>query len=47
MFALYYPQMVNAGEDVLVFYNDKVSFNNFIQMMKQFRKTNEMPEALR
>ncbi|XP_063897860.1 inositol 1,4,5-trisphosphate receptor isoform X1 [Helicoverpa armigera] len=40
-------EMVNAGEDVLVFYNDKVSFNNFIQMMRQFRRTNDMPEALR
>nr|UUA80742.1 intracellular calcium ion channel [Mythimna separata] len=40
-------EMVNAGEDVLVFYNDKVSFNNFIQMMRQFRISNEMAEALR
>ncbi|KAL0859629.1 hypothetical protein ABMA27_010755 [Loxostege sticticalis] len=39
-------EMVNAGEDVLIFYNDKVSFNNFIQMMKQYKQTNEMPEAL-
>ncbi|XP_045539677.1 inositol 1,4,5-trisphosphate receptor [Papilio machaon] len=40
-------EMVNAGEDVLVFYNDKVSFNYFIQMMRQYKQTNEMPEALR
>ncbi|CAG5037493.1 unnamed protein product [Parnassius apollo] len=40
-------EMVNAGEDVLVFYNDKVSFNYFIQMMRQYKHTNEMPEALR
>ncbi|GBP00154.1 Inositol 1,4,5-trisphosphate receptor [Eumeta japonica] len=40
-------RMVNAGEDVLVFYNDKVSFNHFIQMMRQYTKTKEMPEALR
>ncbi|XP_073958663.1 inositol 1,4,5,-trisphosphate receptor [Choristoneura fumiferana] len=40
-------EMVNAGEDVLVFYNDKVSFNYFIQMMRQFKQTGEMPEALR
>ncbi|XP_049881589.1 inositol 1,4,5-trisphosphate receptor isoform X2 [Pectinophora gossypiella] len=40
-------EMVNAGEDVLVFYNDKVSFNYFIQMMRQFQNTGEMPEALR
>ncbi|XP_041983681.1 inositol 1,4,5-trisphosphate receptor isoform X2 [Aricia agestis] len=39
-------EMVNAGEDVLVFYNDKVSFNYFIQMMRQYKQTNEMPEAL-
>lgn len=39
--------MVNAGEDVLIFYNDKVSFNYFIQMMRLFRKNHEMPEALR
>ncbi|XP_075987292.1 inositol 1,4,5,-trisphosphate receptor isoform X4 [Anticarsia gemmatalis] len=40
-------EMVNAGEDVLIFYNDKVSFNSFIQMMRVYRKTNDMPEALR
>ncbi|XP_013148866.1 PREDICTED: inositol 1,4,5-trisphosphate receptor isoform X2 [Papilio polytes] len=40
-------EMVNAGEDVLVFYNDKVSFNYFIQMMRQYKQTDEMPEALR
>lgn len=39
--------MVNAGEDVLVFYNDKVSFNYFLQMMRLYKQTNEMPEALR
>ncbi|VVD05657.1 unnamed protein product [Leptidea sinapis] len=38
--------MVNSGEDVLVFYNDKVSFNYFIQMMRNYKQTNEMPEAL-
>ncbi|XP_072946066.1 inositol 1,4,5-trisphosphate receptor [Epargyreus clarus] len=40
-------EMVNAGEDVLVFYNDKVSFNYFIQMMRQYKQSGEMPEALR
>ncbi|XP_047540600.1 inositol 1,4,5-trisphosphate receptor isoform X2 [Vanessa atalanta] len=39
-------EMVNAGEDVLVFYNDKVSFNYFLQMMRLYRRTGEMPEAL-
>lgn len=28
-------QLINAGEDVLVFYNDKSSFNQFITMMQQ------------
>lgn len=40
-------EMVNAGEDVLVFYNDKISFNYFIQMMRTYKNTKEMPEALR
>lgn len=31
-------ELVNAGEDVLIFYNDKASFNNFIEMMKNFKK---------
>ncbi|XP_053618764.1 inositol 1,4,5-trisphosphate receptor isoform X3 [Plodia interpunctella] len=39
-------EMVNAGEDVLIFYNDKVSFNYFIMMMRQYKQTNEMPEPL-
>ncbi|XP_039761003.1 inositol 1,4,5-trisphosphate receptor isoform X1 [Pararge aegeria] len=39
-------EMVNSGEDVLVFYNDKVTFNYFIQMMRTFKRTGEMPEAL-
>ncbi|KAG5862348.1 hypothetical protein JTB14_024863 [Gonioctena quinquepunctata] len=29
--------LINAGEDVLVFYNDKASFNHFIEMMKTER----------
>lgn len=28
-------ELINAGEDVLVFYNDKSSFNQFITMMQQ------------
>lgn len=28
-------ELINAGEDVLVFYNDKSSFNHFVQMMQQ------------
>ena len=30
-------EMVHSGEDVLVFYNDKASFNHFIEMMVQER----------
>ncbi|XP_046984326.1 inositol 1,4,5-trisphosphate receptor [Schistocerca americana] len=30
-------ELVNAGEDVLVFYNDKASFNNFVKMMRSKR----------
>lgn len=28
-------QLINAGEDVLVFYNDKSSFNHFTDLMKR------------
>ncbi|XP_060537009.1 inositol 1,4,5-trisphosphate receptor isoform X3 [Cylas formicarius] len=30
-------ELINAGEDVLVFYNDKASFNHFIEMMRSER----------
>ena len=30
-------ELVNAGEDVLVFYNDKSSFQAFISMMRSER----------
>lgn len=30
-------QMVNSGEDVLVFYNDRASFQTLIQMMRSER----------
>ncbi|RWS06106.1 inositol 1:4:5-trisphosphate receptor-like protein [Dinothrombium tinctorium] len=30
-------ELINAGEDVLVFYNDKASFNSFIEMMRSER----------
>lgn len=29
--------MVQAGEDVLVFYNDRASFNHFVEMMRSER----------
>lgn len=31
------PQLVNAGEDVLVFYNDRASFQTLVQMMRSER----------
>lgn len=34
-YILNFFQLINAGEDVLVFYNDKSSFNQFIAMMQQ------------
>lgn len=30
-------ELINAGEDVLVFYNDKTSFNTLVEMMKSER----------
>ena len=30
-------QLVNVGEDVLIFYNDKASFNAFVEMMRAER----------
>lgn len=33
-------ELVNAGEDVLIFYNDKASFNNFMEMMRNYSKGN-------
>ena len=34
---------MNAGEDVLIFYNDKASFNHFLEMMRSER--NRMDDA--
>ncbi|XP_059613160.1 inositol 1,4,5-trisphosphate receptor [Phlebotomus argentipes] len=31
-------ELINAGEDVLVFYNDKASFNQFVEMMRRYRR---------
>ncbi|KAL7012797.1 hypothetical protein ACKWTF_015057 [Chironomus riparius] len=40
-------ELVNAGEDVLIFYNDKSSFNTFMEMMRNYTKgTMEDPSAL-
>lgn len=30
-------ELINAGEDVLVFYNDKASFNQFVEMMRKHK----------
>ncbi|CAG9759584.1 unnamed protein product [Ceutorhynchus assimilis] len=30
-------ELINAGEEVLVFYNDKASFNHFVEMMRSER----------
>lgn len=35
--APFFPQLVNSGEDVLVFYNDRASFQTLIQMMRSER----------
>jgi len=32
-----YFQLVQAGEDVLIFYNDRASFNHFVEMMRSER----------
>uniref|UniRef100_W4VS92 Inositol 1,4,5-trisphosphate receptor n=1 Tax=Corethrella appendiculata TaxID=1370023 RepID=W4VS92_9DIPT len=31
-------ELVNAGEDVLVFYNDKTSFNYFVELMRSYKR---------
>lgn len=38
---------MNAGEDVLVFYNDKASFNHFVEMMRCERHRMDEGSALR
>jgi len=40
-------ELVNAGEDVLVFYNDKASFNHFVEMMRCERHRMDESSALR
>lgn len=41
-------ELVNAGEDVLIFYNDKASFNNFMEMMRIFKSgTADSTNAMR
>ncbi|XP_054281341.1 inositol 1,4,5-trisphosphate receptor-like [Macrosteles quadrilineatus] len=40
-------ELVNAGEDVLVFYNDKSSFSHFVSMMRSERHRMDESSALR
>ncbi|XP_059489597.1 inositol 1,4,5-trisphosphate receptor isoform X6 [Neocloeon triangulifer] len=40
-------ELVNAGEDVLIFYNDKSSFNQFIDMMRSERHRMDESSALK
>uniref|UniRef100_A0A1B6EDM6 Inositol 1,4,5-trisphosphate receptor n=1 Tax=Clastoptera arizonana TaxID=38151 RepID=A0A1B6EDM6_9HEMI len=40
-------ELVNAGEDVLVFYNDKASFQHFVSMMRCERHRMDESSALR
>ncbi|XP_046681904.1 inositol 1,4,5-trisphosphate receptor isoform X6 [Homalodisca vitripennis] len=40
-------ELVNAGEDVLVFYNDKSSFSHFVSMMRAERHRMDESSALR
>jgi len=40
-------ELVNAGEDVLAFYNDKASFQHFIEMQKSERNRMDDGSSLR
>ncbi|XP_043461353.1 inositol 1,4,5-trisphosphate receptor isoform X1 [Leptopilina heterotoma] len=40
-------EMVQSGEDVLVFYNDRASFNQFVEMMRSERHRTEESSPLR
>ena len=40
-------ELVSAGEDVLVFYNDKASFNIFVDMMRSERNRMDDSSPLR
>ncbi|XP_043281017.1 inositol 1,4,5-trisphosphate receptor isoform X5 [Venturia canescens] len=40
-------EMVQAGEDVLVFYNDRASFNHFVEMMRSERHRMDESSPLR
>ena len=34
---MFFTQLVNVGDEVLLFYNDRASFNQFIELMKEER----------
>lgn len=38
-------QLVSAGEDVLVFYNERASFHTFVEMMKADRIRMDFDES--
>ena len=40
-------ELVTGGEDVLVFYNDKASFNIFVEMMRSERNRMDDGSPLR
>ena len=40
-------ELISAGEDVLVFYNDKASFNTFVDMMRSERNRMDDSSPLR
>lgn len=44
--SLFSQQLVNAGEDVLVFYNDRASFQTLVQMMRSERDRMDENSAL-
>ena len=45
--ALVMQELVTAGEDVLVFYNDRASFHHFIEMQRSERNRMDDSSSLR
>lgn len=45
MWSFILSKLVSAGEDVLVFYNERASFNMFIEMMKADRNRMDFDES--
>lgn len=46
-YAMFLIQLVNAGEDVLVFYNDRASFQTLVNMMRSERDRMDENSPLR